>query len=95
MAKKKILLKDKMILVLYVGCKEMETYKTNMTMTEAFNKFSSFADESTKIIVLPDSSMLDRQFRLECINPKYITEEDQNRLTVSLDKFINIINQYD
>ena len=95
MAKKKILLKDKMILALYVGCKGMETYKANMTITEVFNKFSSFMDESAEIIVLPDSSMLDRQFRLECINPKYITEEEQNNLTTSLGKFLDVINQYD
>ena len=97
MKKQKILLRDKLILALYVGCKGLSTRTTSEKLADTGNSFlrKYQTDESVQIIILPDPNLEPPGHRIECINPRYLSEEEQSNLTTSLGKFLNVINQYD
>lgn len=67
-------LKDKIILIFYIGTKGCSRKEANERLTNAKYSMDYLCDESSELILIPDSSRDD--IDVKCINPKFVTEEE-------------------
>ena len=85
--------KDKVIIVIYVGAKELsETYELIIDLEK---KLKDGFDNSVRLIFVPDVNNFGIKF--ECINPVLLNEEQykevENKLTVLDNKIKNYIKE--
>lgn len=66
-------MKDKIILVFYVGCKMLPKYDIPYYINKLASSFDRLKDETVESIFIPCTEEVDS--RVECINPKLVTEE--------------------
>lgn len=77
--------------VVYVGLKNIEFEDTNRVMDDIRNSFKKIIEEDNKddYIFCPDFEF--RGIKIDCINPKYITEEDL--IKIEKDKINKLLNK--
>lgn len=79
--------------VVYVGLKDSEFEDTGKIMDDVRNSFKTIIEEDNEddYIFCPDFEF--RGIRMDCINPKYITEEDllreQDEKIIKLNENLN------
>lgn len=64
---------DKLILVYYIGVGLIDDDDISQYVNEIINKIKSESDIVGEMIIIPTK---DIDSRIECINPKYITDSD-------------------
>lgn len=77
--------------VIYVGLKDSEFEDTGKIMGDVRNSFKRIIEEDNEddYIFCPDFEF--RGIRIECINPKYVTEEDL--IKIEKDKINKLLNK--
>lgn len=69
-----MLLKDKIILVFYIGVESLSKPKAAQYLASASNHFKGLADESAELIFLPDFET--DTPHIDVINPRLLCDED-------------------
>jgi hypothetical protein len=81
--------KDKLFLVFYVGLKSIRTEDRCAHLNEIVHHMDF--DYTISQIYVPD--YCSDEIRVECINPKLITEEEYNGVQEIIDKVHNLIEE--
>ena len=89
-------LKDKLILVFYIGCKNMSIVEANKRVIDARYSLDRLADDSAQFFFLPDFNSVNS--KIENINPDYIDEKEykniEKRLKTISDAFKKIVKEH-
>lgn len=88
-----MLLKDKLILVFYVGVEGLSMTRTSEMVRDARYHFESLKDESVEFIFVPDFKT--RSCRVEAINPKRISDEEYEKVSEIVEDYKNRLKNYD
>lgn len=88
-----MLLKDKLILVFYVGIEDCNMARANERLIDVRNHFESLKDESVEFIFAPDFET--RSCRVETINPKRISDEEYEKVLEIVEDYKNRLKNYD
>ena len=83
--KKTVLLKDAIILVFYISVKYIDAADVPAFLDEFANTFSKDNDGSVQMYFIPSNEI--NTSRVECINPKLITEKQYKQVQETIDKF--------
>lgn len=78
-------MKDKIILVFYVGCKNIDICDIGEYMSYIARHFDKLKDSTVEMIYIPCREETD--FRIECINPKMISEEEYSDVQKIVEEF--------
>jgi hypothetical protein len=74
-----MLLKDKLIIVVYIGVEDCNMIRANERVNIVRNHFESMRDESVEFIFVPDFESC--SCRVETINPKRISDEEYEKVS--------------
>lgn len=80
-------LKDKIILIFYIGTKGRTRKESIERMIDARCATEHLFDESSELFIIPDSSRDDVD--VKCINPRFVTEEEYKEV----EKVINELKE--
>lgn len=75
--------KDKLILVAYINISGIHDADVSAFITEAVNNLKPKEDDSTLFYVIP---VRGEESRLECINPKLVSEEEYEKAHQACEK---------
>ena len=78
--------KDRVILAVYVGVQGMSDKNKNETMEEVTKMVRGAFDDSVITLVFP--SVLFIGYHVDCINPKYLTKEEFDKLNKAVEKIL-------
>lgn len=76
--------KDKLLLVFYVGLKHIQQKDRSAYFREISQHFINAFDETIKPILIAD--VKSNKTKVECINPKLITEDEYAKVQEIIDK---------
>lgn len=87
------MIKDKIILVFYIGLKNIFDDDRPDYMAEITQHMNCLKDDSTELLFIPLSSTNDS--KIECINPRIINNEDEvKKIEELIEKYKNsLINE--
>lgn len=80
-----MLLKDKLILVFYLGCEGMNRRQVNETSVQASMYFRYLRDESSETIFIPNFESPNT--KVEVLNPRDMNTDDLKKLESLIDEF--------
>ena len=78
--------KDKVILAVYVGVQSMSDASKVEYLKKVTEMIKSSFDESVITLVFPD--VLSIGYHVDCVNPKYLSDEEYERLSKAAEKII-------
>lgn len=76
--------KDKLLLIFYVGLKHIQQEDRPAYFSEILRHFTNSFDETIKPILIAD--VTSDKTKVECINPKLITEDEYTKVQEIIDK---------
>jgi len=76
--------KDKLLLIFYVGLKHIRQEERPAYFNEISQHFINAFDETIKPILIAD--VKSNKIKVECINPKLITEDEYAKVQEIIDK---------
>lgn len=86
-----MLLKDKLILIFYVGVGGRPMLRANEVMHSTQMHFDRISDESTQFIYIPDFDS--STTHIEAVNPKSLKEEDCVALEKAIRKLERMVSK--
>lgn len=84
-------LKDKIILIFYIGTKECSIKEANERIINAKYSMERLRDDSCELIFVPDFSTDNND--VKCINPKFVTEEEYKEIEKVITKLKEKLKQ--
>ena len=88
-----MLLKDKLIIVVYIGVEDCNKARANERLVEVRNHFESMRDESVEFIFVPDFETC--SCRVDAINPKRISDEEYEKVSEIVEDYKNRLKKFD
>jgi len=88
-----MLLKDKLIMVFYLGVEGCDMARADERLIAARNHFKSLEDESVEFIFVPDFET--RSGRVDAINPKRISDEEYEKVSRMVEDYKDRLKKFD
>lgn len=81
--------RDRLILVFHVNTCGLSEAKGKQLLCVLNNHFHEYFDDSVKCLILPLNNPNEPSYKVECINPKFISKSDGEEVKVQLDRIEN------
>ena len=88
-----MLLKDKLIVVVYIGVEDCSMASANAKLAAVRDYFKSMEDESVEFIFAPDFET--RSCRVDAINPKRISDEEYEKVSEMVEDYKNRLKKFE